>query len=153
MRSRRGRSRPARRSRFALSNCLARTAVAADPGVFTVDGYYAAALNQDGSFNSASNPAQVGSTVTVFATGLGAINPPQPDGAIVGVPLPANVLPVEMFWYQGPTLIELIPMYLAINYAGPAPGGLKVFGISYETAPLPSRLRAHRAGFRRGDWE
>ena len=119
----------------APTNCLARTAVAADPGVFTVGGYYAAALNQDGSFNSASNPAQVGSTVTVFATGLGAINPPQPDGAIVGVPLPANVLPVEMFWYQGPTLIGLIPMYLAINYAGPAPGCLNVFGISDETAP------------------
>src|ERR1039457_124877 len=123
MRSRRGRSRPARRSRFALSttatNCLARTAVAADPGVFTVDGYYAAALNQDGSFNSASNPAQVGSNVTGSAPGPGAITPPQPDGAIVGVPLPANVVPVEMFWYQGPTLIGLIPMYLAINYAGP----------------------------------
>src|ERR1022692_1606653 len=119
----------------APTNCLARTAVAADPDVFTVDGYYAAALNQDGSFNSASSPAQVGSTVTVFATGLGAINPPQPDGAIVGVPLPANVLPVEMFWYQGPTFIGLIPMYLAINYAGPAPGCLNVFGISDETAP------------------
>ena len=137
MRSRRGRSRPARRSRFALSNCLARTAVAADPGVFTVDGYYAAALNQDGSFNSASNPAQVGSTVTVFATGLGAINPPQPDGAIVGVPLPANVLPVEMFWYQGPTLIGLIPMYLAINYAGPAPGVSQINFVVQDTLYAP----------------
>ena len=127
MRSRRGRSRPARRSRFALSNCLARTAVAADPGVFTVDGYYAAALNQDGSFNSASNPAQVGSTVTVFATGLGAINPPQPDGAIVGVPLPANVLPVEMFWYQGSTLIGLYPNVPRHKLCRPGAGVLKRF--------------------------
>jgi uncharacterized protein (TIGR03437 family) len=104
----------------APANCLARTVVVADPGVFTVDGYYAAALNQDGSSNSASHPAQVGSVVTVFATGLGPIDPPQPDGAIVGVPLPANVLPVEMIWYQE-TIFGLFPASLAINYAGPAP--------------------------------
>ncbi|HXM42794.1 MAG TPA: SBBP repeat-containing protein [Bryobacteraceae bacterium] len=104
----------------AASNCLERTVVAADPGVFTVDGSNAAALNQDGSLNSASNPAQVGSTVTVFATGLGAIDPPQTDGAIVDLPLPANVLPVQVFW-RGPTFFGLFPMNLAVNYAGPAP--------------------------------
>jgi uncharacterized protein (TIGR03437 family) len=109
------------------SNCLVRTVVVADPGVFTVDGYYAAALNQDGSLNSASNPAQVGSTVTVFATGLGATDPPQTDGAIVGIPLPANVLPVQVF-YNAPALPGLFPVNFVINYAGPAP--YEVAGVS-----------------------
>ena len=111
----------------APTNCLARTVVAADPGVFTVDGTYAAALNQDGSFNSSSHPAPVGSVVTVFATGLGPINPPQPDGAIVGLPLPANVSPAAVFFYQ-PSIIGLIPSNLTINYAGPAP--YQVAGVS-----------------------
>lgn len=109
------------------TNCLTRTVVVADPGVFTVDGSYAAALNQDGSFNSASNPAQVGSVVTVFATGLGAIDPPQPDGAIVGLPLPANVSPVAVFYWQ-PTLFFAVPEDLTLNYAGPAP--YEVAGVS-----------------------
>jgi uncharacterized protein (TIGR03437 family) len=105
----------------AQTNCLAPPVVAADPGVFTVDGTYAAALNQDGSFNSASNPARVGSIVTVFATGLGAINPPQADGAIVGFPLPVDVLPVTLFEYQSDFLIGQIAVPVPVNYAGPAP--------------------------------
>jgi uncharacterized protein (TIGR03437 family) len=110
------------------TNCLARTVVASDPGVFTVDGTYAAALNQDGSFNSASNPAKVGSIVTVFATGLGAINPPPTNGAIVGFPLPANVLSVTVFEYQSAFLIGQIAVPLAVSYAGPAP--YEVAGVS-----------------------
>ena len=104
----------------APTNCLTRTVVAADPGVFTVDGTYAVALNQDGSFNSVSNPAAVGSVVTVFATGLGAISPPQSDGAIVGLPLPVNVSPAAVFFWQS-TLFFSVPEDLVINYAGPAP--------------------------------
>jgi uncharacterized protein (TIGR03437 family) len=38
-------------------------------GIFTTDGVHAAALNQDGSVNSPSNPAVVGSIVTIFGTG------------------------------------------------------------------------------------
>ncbi|MDQ6679201.1 MAG: SBBP repeat-containing protein [Acidobacteriota bacterium] len=38
-------------------------------GIFTVDGTYAAALNQDGTVNSASNPAARGSVVSLFGTG------------------------------------------------------------------------------------
>jgi uncharacterized protein (TIGR03437 family) len=38
-------------------------------GIFTSDGTHAAALNQDGTVNSAANPAASGSIVTVFGTG------------------------------------------------------------------------------------
>ena len=47
--------------------------VAAAPGIFTTTGAtgQAAALNQDGSLNSASNPAARGSVVSIYATGQG----------------------------------------------------------------------------------
>ena len=38
-------------------------------GIFTTDGIHAAALNQDGTVNSASNPAASGSIMTLFGTG------------------------------------------------------------------------------------
>jgi uncharacterized protein (TIGR03437 family) len=78
------------------TNCLMWPVAQAAPGVVTVDGTHAAALNQDGSVNSAANPAEFGSIVSIFATGLGPISPPQADGALVGLPLPVNELPVQV---------------------------------------------------------
>src|ERR1035438_8248659 len=109
------------------TNCLTRPVLDFHPGVFTVDGSYAAALNQDGTLNTAANPAPVGSTVSVFATGLGAITPPEADGAIIGTPLPANVLPAQVYWL-GPSLIGLVVSPLDVTYAGPAP--FEVAGVS-----------------------
>jgi uncharacterized protein (TIGR03437 family) len=110
----------------AATNCLTWPVVDADVGVFTVDGHHAAALNQDGSLNSASNPAPVGSIVSVFATGLGPISPAQPDGTIVGLPLPVNVLPETMYSYDpgSPNTIR----GLSVLYTGPAP--FEVAGVS-----------------------
>jgi uncharacterized protein (TIGR03437 family) len=49
---------------------------AAAPGVFTASGKsQATAVNQNGSFNSDSNPAARGEIVTLFATGSGATSP------------------------------------------------------------------------------
>jgi uncharacterized protein (TIGR03437 family) len=78
------------------TNCLSVPVAQAAPGVFTVDGIYAAALNQDGTYNSKSNPAKAGSVVSVFATGLGPINPPQADGSWPASPLPVNTLPLAL---------------------------------------------------------
>lgn len=80
----------------AQTNCLSWGVVTAAPTVFTGDGGYAAALNQDGTVNSATNPAPLNSIVSIFATGLGPINPPQADGSLVVSPLPVNVLPVKL---------------------------------------------------------
>jgi len=107
------------------TNCLNADVAASHPGVFTGATDIAAALNQDGTINSPSNPAKVGSAVSIFATGLGAIDPPLLDGAIVGFPLPVNVLPVTMSTLsptQGP------PIPVTVLYAGPAPG--EVAGVS-----------------------
>jgi uncharacterized protein (TIGR03437 family) len=64
---------------------------AARPGIFTRDGSgsgYAVALNEDGSINSASNPAEKTSIITFFATGEGLIEPAVEDGLILGSVLP-----------------------------------------------------------------
>jgi uncharacterized protein (TIGR03437 family) len=57
------------------TNCIQRMVVQAAPGVFMADSTHAAALNQDGTINSATNPAQPGSIVSIFATGLGLAHP------------------------------------------------------------------------------
>jgi uncharacterized protein (TIGR03437 family) len=52
------------------------------PGVFTVDGVRAAALNQDYSFNSPSNPAAAGQVLQLFLTGQGLTTPRVETGAL-----------------------------------------------------------------------
>lgn len=73
-------------------------AVAAAPGVFTVDSSgrgQAAALNFDPlrssySLNSAANPAPKGGVLILYLTGTGALStPPNPEGALI----PASPLP------------------------------------------------------------
>jgi uncharacterized protein (TIGR03437 family) len=103
------------------TNCLTWPVDKASPGVYTLDGVHAAALNQDGTLNSADNPAPVGSIVSIFTTGLGPIVPVQTDGDLIGLPLPANVLqPVVQ-------AIQLVPLFgatftsLEVTFAGPAP--------------------------------
>jgi uncharacterized protein (TIGR03437 family) len=61
----------------------------AAPGIFTVTGSQrAVALNQDGSLNSPSNPASRPNVLTVFLTGIGAV-----DGSLpAGQPAPAAPL-------------------------------------------------------------
>jgi uncharacterized protein (TIGR03437 family) len=103
------------------SNCLTWPVAQTDPAVFMLaDGIHAAALNQDGTVNSANNPAAPGSVVTVFATGLGPITPPQADGALVGIPPPTNVLPVQVQAFVSDFFgFENIPY--TVTYAGPKP--------------------------------
>jgi uncharacterized protein (TIGR03437 family) len=73
-----------------------------------------AILNQDGTINSAANPAAKGSVVTLFATGEGQTNPGGVDGKLApGVlPLPAPLLNVSVD-IGSATLLPL--------YAGAAP--------------------------------
>ena len=112
----------------AATNCITRPGLSVHPGVFMLNADYAAALNQDGSFNSASNPAPVGSIVSVFATGLGPINPSQPDGSFIGVPLPVDSLPAYVYWFEDTGFIGTIAVSTPVIYAGPAP--YEVAGVS-----------------------
>lgn len=107
------------------TNCLTVPVSPTSPGVFTIDGVHAAALNQDGTINSADHPAPVGSIISVWATGLGPIDPAQGDGTLVGFPLPINTGQVAVQAIQviigpfggGQTIITPF----AVTYAGPAP--------------------------------
>ena len=75
------------------SNILTENVSAVAVGLLSSDGSgtgLAAARNSDGSLNGPSNPALIGSQVTIYFTGGGVTNPPEPDGASPG----AGVAPV-----------------------------------------------------------
>ena len=72
-----------------------------------------ALLNQDGSLNSATNPAARGSIVVLYATGEGATTPAGIDGKPAIAPLPKPVLPVE---------VRIADQIATLEYAGGAPG-------------------------------
>ena len=104
------------------TNCIPVAIVDSAPAVFTSDGYYAIAANQDGSINSAAQPAAPDSVVTIWATGLGPIRPVLDDGAVIGDPLPANQFSVkaetaDVFGIFG---VKIVPW--EVPYYGPAPG-------------------------------
>lgn len=111
------------------TNCLNSAVAEAAPGVFTTDGTHAAALNQDGTLNSAANPAALDSTVTIFATGLGPIDPPLADGMLAEPPLPLDTLPLELLGGCAMSLGGIPPVciayaeYPAVS-AGPAQGSV-----------------------------
>lgn len=98
--------------------CTSTSVSPTHPGVFMLDPYHAIALNQNGTLNTASNPAKVGDEVSIFATGLGTLDPLPKDGSIVGFPLPTGTLPVTMATVSS-TGGPAIP--ITVNYFGPAP--------------------------------
>ena len=90
--------------------------VGAAPGIFTIAGSgtgEAAAINQDGTLNSESNPVPRGSIVSFYATGQGSSS-----GAIT----------LTIGGYQAP-----------LPYAGPAPG---FAGLMQINAQVPSGFLA-----------
>ena len=100
------------------------------PGLFTANSSgtgEVAALNQDGTVNSSSNPAASGSTVSLFATGEGQTSPPGVDGQIAAAPLPRPLLPVTATVGGQPAKVQ---------YAGGAPG--EVAGLMQVNVQIPS---------------
>ena len=88
------------------AGCLDMPVQLAAPGIFSSGllfggSYpYAAAVNQDGTINSALHRAPAGSIVALFVTGLGTVTPPTPDGGITPYPPPNQDLNVGVtsFW-------------------------------------------------------
>jgi uncharacterized protein (TIGR03437 family) len=82
----------------ALSNAASIKTVPVAPAFFLRDfagDLEAAALNADGSINSAANPAKAGSLISIWGTGAGPTNPPSVTGAITPLsPLAFATLPV-----------------------------------------------------------
>lgn len=110
------------------------------PALFSSDGSgfgLLAALNQDGSVNSASNPASRGSIVSLFGTGYGMMVPAPMDGA---APCSANSTPVTeitaIVYGSSAGRVTFAPA--EIQYAGNAP--CLVAGMVQINLRLPATL-------------
>jgi uncharacterized protein (TIGR03437 family) len=96
-------------------------------------------VNQDGSLNSSTNPAQTGSVVTFFLLGLGPLTPAVGDGTIITTPLPLLTAPVTVQFATGfpvgfiPTTP---PVTAQVTYAGPAP--FEVAGVYQVNVIVPA---------------
>jgi uncharacterized protein (TIGR03437 family) len=107
------------------------------PQVFMDSTGSALALNQNGTVNSASNPAQPGSIVSIWMTGGGGL-PGTPDN-VINTALATNVYPISVWTgIQGGGTAPL-----AILYAGDAPG--LASGVTQVNFQLP--LTAAANGF------
>ncbi len=84
------------------------------PGLFLLPGGRAAALNQDYTVNSPSQPATIGSTIAAYATGLGAVDNP----VATGTAAPTN--PLSRTLAQVQATIGGQPAQ--VMFAGLAPG-------------------------------
>jgi uncharacterized protein (TIGR03437 family) len=107
---------------------------AAVPGIFTLDGSghgQAAVLNQDGTFNSISNPAPIGSIITFYACGAGPMTPAVADGTISPpmLPLPTPALPVS---------VAIRGVTATVQYAGAAPS--YVSGLLQVNVQVPTSI-------------
>jgi uncharacterized protein (TIGR03437 family) len=107
-----------------------------EPQIVQANGF-ALALNQDGTVNSASNPAVANSVVTVWATGIAPVlNLTRVDGEIVP---PSQLAPTDLP-VSVSTIQTGVSVPLAVLYAGDAPN--QVWGISQINFRLPASLAA-----------
>jgi len=108
---------------------------ASTPAIFAADGSgrgQAIVINQDGSVNSAENPAPAGSVIVLYATGAGQLSPPGQDGLVVSADnLPRPALPV------GATVGD---QSAEVLYAGGAPGIVE--GIIQVNVKIPGGVAA-----------
>lgn len=101
------------------------------PGIFTQDfsgNGPGAILNQDYTVNSYTNPADPGSIVMVFATGLGQTDPPGADGQA----------PDDIRNLKAPVTATIGNQDAEVTYAGSAPG--LISGISQVNVRVPNSV-------------
>ena len=118
---------------------------AASPGLFGISGTeQLAALNQDGSVNSSTNPAARGSTITVFMTGAGAYDLEIGDGELgpMLAPFPAPILGVGASVYSKGEFVPGRPA--RVLFAGQPPG--LVAGVVQVNLQIPEDLPPGSAG-------
>ena len=101
--------------------------VSSQPAIFA-NGASSASLNQDGTPNSVSNPAKLGSIVTVWATGAGPVYPTPADG---------EVATAAQNYFCCFVLVNN-DEYAEVLYAGAAPG--MVAGVVQINFRLPADL-------------
>jgi len=103
----------------------------AAPGIFTANttgSGQAAAVNQNGSLNTASNPAKVGSIVSLYVTGEGQTSPGGQDGKVANsAPYPMPVQAVA---------VTIGGVSATVTYAGGAPTA--VAGLMQVNVQIPA---------------
>jgi uncharacterized protein (TIGR03437 family) len=114
--------------------------VAAAPGIFST------AINQDGTYNSAANPAPRGTYLTLYATGQGLTNGPNISGQPAAAPYPQAILPVTVtvsgmtaviYWAgSAPELVGLLQVNLRVPGAF-VPSGAVPLELTVGTAVSP----------------
>jgi uncharacterized protein (TIGR03437 family) len=101
---------------------------------------YAVAINQDGTLNSASNPAHAGELVSIWGTGSGA-----PNGGVF--PVDGTIVPSSGSTLSYPALpVSVLAGYLdslEVVYAGDSPG--EVFGLLQVNFQVPQPLPSESA--------
>ncbi|MEO5925581.1 MAG: M12 family metallopeptidase [Bryobacteraceae bacterium] len=102
------------------------------PGLFTSNASGSgpvASFNQNGTLNSASAPAEIGSVVTLFATGAGTMDRSLPNGAVTDGNLLRPLLPVS---------VRIGTQTAEVLYAGSAP--TLVHGVLQINVRIPANL-------------
>jgi uncharacterized protein (TIGR03437 family) len=122
-----------------VSNVLPGLLTIAFPSMPPTTGYPgtdAKALNEDGTPNSADNPAVAGSTITLFATGLGQATPWTASGSIAHSTAASPVTPIYSSWETYTFGIGQSPPSLAVSSS---PGFISdVFQIQL---PIPADIQ------------
>ncbi len=91
------------------------------------------AVNQDGTVNSASNPAPAGSYVALYATGLGAVTPAVTEGVL------APTQPLSQV--NSPVTVVIAGLSAPVAFAGLAPGFTGLYQINVQVpSTTPSGL-------------
>jgi len=97
-------------------------------------------LNGDGSVNSQSNPAPIGTTVSILVSGAGVLNTSLADGAVASSPAPTPALPVEavVSYGFGGFLGDFGVQAVTPTYAGGIPGTVvNLLRVDFPTLNLP----------------
>ena len=118
-----------------LSNLVSMPVSEVIPAIFTIDASGSgpgAIVNQDGTVNSASNPASVGSFVSVYGTGEGQTTPSGIDGKPGASPAPAPL--------AHPVTATVGGLSAEVQYAGGAPG--LVAGVIQVNIQIPQGVAA-----------
>ena len=121
--------------RGALSSAVTSAVAPTSPAVFTANESgtgQGAIRNQNGTVNSAANPAAAGTVISIFGTGAGQMNPPAADGQPAELPLAQLTQPVT---------VRIGGVAAEVQYAGPAPG--LVNGVVQVNARIPAGVRGN----------